>query len=149
MIKVFVDEVHRTSADLYAVFERLPLPVESGECGQQRRMNVQYPIGKRFEKEGRDQAHVSRQANQINFVLAQASDNRSIVLGAGDSFALDYMGVEPTLFGGLQAGNIGLVGDHDCDLRSGNLSGCDVVGNGDEVGTASGEEYAESFHSMS
>src|SRR5215468_2114256 len=56
------------------------------------------------------------------------------------------MGVEPTLFGGLQAGNIGLIGDYDCDFRSGNLSGSDVVGNGDEVGTTSGEEYAEFLH---
>ena len=79
-------------------------------------------------------------------MFAQTRDNRRIVLGARECLALDYMRIKPALFSCLKAGSIRLVGDHDRDLGAGNFSSRDVIGNRDKVGTASGEEDAESFH---
>src|SRR6185312_8254306 len=109
MIKVFVHKMNRATAHLDAIFKRLALGIESGKRRQQRWVNVQYPIWERFEKYRRNQPHIARQAHQIDFVLAQAGNHGSIVLGASDPFALDYMRVQSTLLRSRNAGYIRLV----------------------------------------
>src|SRR6185312_14468110 len=85
MIEMLVHEVHGTTSDPGAVFERLLLCVQSGKCRQQRGMDVEHALWKGLEKHRREQAHVSRKADQIDAVLAQASDDSCIVLGARES----------------------------------------------------------------
>ena len=43
-------EVHGRAADADAILERLPLRVKAGKRRQQRRVDVQHPIGERREQ---------------------------------------------------------------------------------------------------
>ena len=45
-VQVLVHEVHRAAGDLHAVLQRLVLRVETRECRQQRRMNIQNALRK-------------------------------------------------------------------------------------------------------
>src|ERR1051326_5570430 len=44
VVEMLVDEMHGAAADFDSVFERLPLRVEAGKRGQQRRMNIKDAI---------------------------------------------------------------------------------------------------------
>lgn len=146
MIEVFIDEMNGAAADLNTVFERLPLRVETWKCRQQRRMNVQNPIWECRKEGGRDEPHVSGEADQIHLMLAQTSDDRSVMLAAAESFALDYVRIQAAIFCRFDAWNIRFVGDYDCNFRAGNLPCGDIVGDGEEVGAASGEQDSKALH---
>ena len=57
--------------DLDAVLERLPLGVEPGKRGKQRRVDVEDAVGKRVDERRPEQAHEPGQADQIDATLAQ------------------------------------------------------------------------------
>ena len=44
-IKTLVDKVHGAAGNFYPVQERLPLGVEAGKTGQERRVDVDHPAG--------------------------------------------------------------------------------------------------------
>ena len=60
----------------------------------------------------------------------------------------NYEGSESEASGSFKAACVGLVRDHDDDLRVRNAAGRDVGGDSLEVRAASGEENAEIFHGM-
>ena len=82
VVEFFIHKMHGAAGDFYAVGEGLFLRFEAGECGQQRRMNIQNAPRKLLHEPGREQAHVSGQADQIDFVLLQRGDDFAIVLFA-------------------------------------------------------------------
>ncbi len=77
-----VDKVHRATGDLRPIFERLMLRIEPRKRRQQRRMHIQNAIRKRLYKRRRDNAHIARQADEIDLVLMQPRDHLRIMLVA-------------------------------------------------------------------
>src|SRR5579859_1508200 len=109
-------------------------------------MDVEHTLRKRSEKNRGEQTHVTCKAHEINFVLAQASNNRGIVFGAFQTLPWNNMRVQPTLLCSLNARDMWLIRDDNRDLGSGNLSRSYIVGDGNEVRTASGKEDTEFLH---
>ena len=70
----------------------------------------------------------------------------AIVLLALFALGRNHERVEAALAGGLDAGRVGAIGDHDRDARAGNPAVIDAVGDGDEIGAASGKKNAEVLH---
>jgi hypothetical protein len=79
-------------------------------------------------------------------MFAQAGDDGGVVLGAFAALGLDGHGIQAAITGGSEAGRVGLIREDDGDFAAGELSGCDVVGDGEEVGAASGEKDAQALH---
>src|SRR5215210_6838091 len=69
-IKRLVNEVDSASTHFHSMLERLTLCIKPGESRQQARMNVEYSFFERLDEAGRQEAHVSRQAYKIHFMLA-------------------------------------------------------------------------------
>ena len=86
VVEMFVDKVDRAAGNLDAVVKCLLLGVEAGECGKQRRMDVENAVGERGNKAGREQAHVAGETDEVDLVFAKAADEVAIVLGAGPAF---------------------------------------------------------------
>src|SRR5579859_6798939 len=103
-------------------------------------MNVQHALRKRFKKDRCEETHIAGKADEIDFVLAQAGNDLRIVLRSRQTFSLNHVRIESAPLSCLDAGNVGLIGDDNRDLRIWNLSGSDVIGDSDKVGAASGEE---------
>ena len=72
-------EVHRRAAHAHAVRERLRLGIEAGKRRQQRRMDVQDPIGKGVEQRRADQPHEAGETDQPDVVRLQRLRQRLIV----------------------------------------------------------------------
>ena len=102
--------------------------------------------GKLLHEPGREQAHVSRQADQIDFVLLQRGDDFAIMLFARLALGWNDQGFESHALGDFEAAGLRLVGDDDGNAGVGNFARSDILGDGFEVRAASGEEDAEVFH---
>ena len=111
-------------------------------------MDVQNFAGKLLHEPGGEQAHVSGQADEVDFMIPERADDFAIVLFAGLAFRRNDKGSQAALAGGGDAGSVGLVGDDNCDAGVGDAARDYAVGDGDEVGAASGEEDAEGFHEL-
>ena len=78
-VEIFVHEMHGAAAELDAVFERLALRLETRKRGQQRGMNIQDAARKGGDEIGREQAHESREADQVDAVFAERGDDQAVV----------------------------------------------------------------------
>src|SRR6266566_470852 len=103
---------------LYAIFEGLALRFEAGKGGQERRMNVQDAIWIFCDEEGRQQTHVSREANEINFVLVENGGDLAVVNFALEAFRRDHARFDAACFGALDARRAFTIANDDGDLRS-------------------------------
>jgi hypothetical protein len=72
----------RRAADANAVLDRLPLGIQSGECGQQRRMNIQDPVWKDVQQRLTDQPHEPSKTNKTYLARAKYFGERRIVRAA-------------------------------------------------------------------
>ena len=143
MIEVLVDEVDGAAGDFDSVIERLLLGVEARECGQQRGMDIEDAVGEGGDEAGREQAHVTGEADEVDVVSAEADNEVGVVLGAGAAFGDEYGGGEVEVAGGGDALCFGGVGEDDGDFDVVEAAFADGAGNGKEVGAAAGEEDAE------
>ena len=76
----------------------------------------------------------------------EGGDDCGVMLGALATVGFDGDGVEAALAGCGETWRGGEIRDDDGDLGVGNPAGGDSVGDGEEVGAASGEENAEVVH---
>jgi len=143
VVEVFVDEVHGAAGDFDAVVEGLLLGVEAGEGGQERWVDVEDAIWEGGDECGREQAHVAGEADEVDGMLAEACDQVGVVGFARAAFGDESGGGKAEVAGCGEAGSIGDVGDDDGDFDAGEAAGADGVRDGEEVGTAAGEEDAE------
>ena len=142
VVEVLVDEVDGAAGDFHPVVEGLLLGVESGECGQERGMDIQDSVGEGGDKAGREQAHVTGEDDEVDVVFAKAGDQIGVVVGAGAAFG-DVEGYrEVEIFCCGKAWGIGDVRNYYRDFDVIELTGADSIGDGEEVGSAAGEEYA-------
>ena len=66
VVEIVVNKMNRAAGYFNAVFNRLPLRVESGKRGQQARMNINDFIRERLNKMRRQKPHITRQTNQLD-----------------------------------------------------------------------------------
>ena len=137
-----VDEVDGASGDLCTVVEGLLLGVESREGWEQRGVDVEDTVRKGGHEGGRDDAHVSGEADEIDLVLVEAVDHLGVVLGALATGGGDGEGREVELAGRGEAGSVLEVGEDDGDLGVVEAVFADGGGYGEEVGAAAGEKDA-------
>src|SRR3989442_5957460 len=78
-VEIFVDEMHGAAGEFDAVFEGLALRFEAGEGREQRRVNIQDAVWIFGDEKGREQAHVSCQADEINSVFVENGGNFAVV----------------------------------------------------------------------
>ena len=109
-------------------------------------MDVENSCRKLLHEPGREQAHVTGEADEIDFVVQERGHNFAVVFLARLAFRWNDECVEAALAGGFKTGSIGTVRDHDRDARIGNPASRNAVGDGHKIGAASGEENAEVFH---
>ncbi len=142
LVEVFVDEVDGAAGYFDAVVEGLGLSVEAGEGGKQRGMDVEDAIGEGGDELGRKQAHVAGEDDEVDLGFEEGGDHVEVVLGAGSALRSENFRCEPQLGGAFDSRSIRDVGKDEGDLGV-DLSGSDGVGDGEEVGAASGEKDAE------
>ena len=111
-------------------------------------MDVQDAVGEGAHKLRRDDAHVSGQADQIDAMLAQRSDDLGVVLGALAPRRWNGDGEQTELSRRFEAGGVGQVRQNDGDLRAGETALADRLGDGHEVRTASREQNPESLQAV-
>ena len=143
VIEALVDEVDGAAGDFDSVIERLLLGVETGERGQQRRMDIEDAVGEGGDEAGREQAHVTGEADEVDVVSADAGNQVGVVLGAGAAFGDEDGRGEVEVAGGGDAWGFGGVGEDDGDFDVEEAAFADRAGDGEEVGAAAGEEDAE------
>src|SRR5712692_4379520 len=103
-------------------------------------MDVQDLARKLAHEPGREQAHVSGKADQINFMLLQRGDYFAVVLFAGLSFGRNNESFESQPQRGFKPSRIGAIGNYDPDAGVLNLSRGDVLCDDLEVRPASREQ---------
>ena len=81
-VDVFVDEVDRAAGLEHARVERLLPGAESLEGWQERRMDIDDPVGKRTEKRLLHDAHVAGENDPLDVVCAEQFHQRSFAFGA-------------------------------------------------------------------
>ena len=110
-------------------------------------MDVQNLIWKCGHEFWRQEAHVSGEDYEIDFVLAQTGGHVRIMFSALAAFGYEESGGQLQSTRACQPVGVGIVGDHDCDLGCVSQNpGVDCVGNRQEVRSAAGEQNAEAFH---
>ncbi len=140
MIELFVDKVDGASGDGSAILERLPLCIQAGKGGKQRRMDIEDARRKGTHKIRREKAHIAGQADKIHLMLPQAGDDFSIMLGAPTAAGLDDRGWNAQIARGGNARRVRPVGNDDSDLSVWNTSGGKRLRDGKEVRSPSGEQ---------
>ncbi len=149
MIEFFVDEMHGTAGNLYAVGESLFLRFESGKGREERRMDVENPPRELLHEPGREQPHVSGKADQINFVLLERRDNLSVMILSRFALGWNHHRIQSASARSGDARCVCIVRDDDANARIDDAARVDAVGDGDEVRAASGEENTEGMHASS
>ena len=94
----------------------------------------------------RQQPHISRKTDQINLVLPERSYDFTIMLGPVSILRRNYQRGQPEPAGSLNTTRILSIGNNDGDACIGNAPSRDILGDGLEVRTASGEQDAEILH---
>ena len=83
MVEMFVDEVDGASSDLDSVGEGLLLRVKARESGSSEG-GFQDALREGLDEFGREQAHISGEADEVNLMAAQAGDDLGVMLGTLD-----------------------------------------------------------------
>src|SRR5260370_28753721 len=135
-VEIFVDEMDGATGEFHAVFERLALRFEAGERREQRRMDIEDAVRKFGDKKGREQAHVSGEADEINMEFVEDGRDLAVVGFALEAFRGNHTGLDSTRLRALDAGRALAIADNDGDLRVRNSSGCDAIRDRLEARTA-------------
>src|ERR1035437_9819448 len=109
-------------------------------------MDVENFRRKLLHEPGREQAHVTGEADEIDFVVQECSHNFAVVLLAGLTLRCNDERVEASMAGGFKTGSIRTVRNHDRNAGIGYPASRNAVGDGHKVGAASGKEDAEILH---
>jgi hypothetical protein len=68
-IKTVINEMDGAPRDLHAMPDCLPLPVQPGKRGEERRVNIDYPSGKCFNDLSSDNPHIAGKHEQVGIAV--------------------------------------------------------------------------------
>src|ERR1700676_2391264 len=109
-------------------------------------MDVENPRRKLLHKPGREQAHVTGEADEIDFVVQECSYNFAVVLLASLTFRGNDKRIEPSLTGAFKTGSIGAVRNHDRNAGIGYPARRNAIRDSHKIGASSGKKDAEILH---
>jgi hypothetical protein len=108
-------------------------------------MNIQDALGEGGYEEGRKEAHVAGQADQIDLVFVEDGGDLAVVDFAFKTLGGDCAGGNVAGGGAFEARGVRFVADYYGEFGVGNTSGADTIGEGFEVGAAAAEENADAM----
>src|ERR1700758_4749177 len=82
VVELLIDEMHGAASDFDAILKGLLLRIQAGKRGQQRWMDVQNALRKSLNKAWREQAHVTGEANELDAMVLERSNDSGIVISA-------------------------------------------------------------------
>lgn len=140
MVEFFVDEVDGASSDLYSVVEGLLLRVQSWKRRQQRRMNIKNALRIGLHEGRREKPHITCQADQLNFMLLQCSDDGKVVFGASATLCFYGQRRPASCARCIEARSIRDVRDDNSDFAIGEAAVIDGIRYREKVGASAGEQ---------
>ena len=143
--EILVDEVDGAAGILDSVLEGLGLGFQARERGQQGWVDVQNPPRVFRDEVRAEKPHEACKHDEIHLRVAEALHDETVIGLALDSPRPQILGPQPSVPRRLESRCVGIVADHDRDLR---VEGACVnaVGNGFEVRATSREQDAETLH---
>ena len=110
--------MHRATGLRVAGSQRAGVGVQAGVFGEQARVDVQHPAGPGAGEEGRQDAHVAGEGDQLDALLAQRRIHQLLVRLAvlSERAVIDGQGLDPGGGRGLQAEGGRGVGEDQRDL---------------------------------
>lgn len=108
-------------------------------------MNIQNAPVKLLDEIGREQAHESGQAHQIDACFLQRGNDLAIIGFAFEPLGWDDARGDFARGGAFQTRRALAIADDQADAGVGNASGGDAIGQSLEIGTASAEENSDLF----
>src|SRR5580693_4908024 len=146
MIKFFIHKMHGAARDLYPISEGLLLCFKPGESWQQRGMNVKNLPRELLHKPGREQPHVSRQADQVHIMPLEHAHNFAVVLFPRPALRWNHHRIQSALPCRSDARSVRAIGDNNSNSRIRDAPHVDAVGDGHKVRPAPGKKNAERMH---
>ena len=145
-VYAFIDEVNAAAGDGGTVVEGLALGVEAGERRQQRRVDVEKPVGELADEVCRKQAHVAGEADEVDAEFFEQGEDSFFMLGLRPAAAFKGNGFDAEGASGFDAGSSGDVGEDDGDFAVGEAAVARGADDGHAVGAAAGDEDGDSGH---
>src|SRR5260370_16044830 len=115
------------AGEFHAVFEGLALRFEDGEGGEQRRMDRQAVVWKFGDKKGREQTHVTREADEVDFVLVENGGDLAVVDFALKAFRRNHASGDSARFRALDARGAFAIANDDGDFGVRNAACRDAI----------------------
>ena len=144
-VEILVHKMHRAAGEIHAVFQRLPLRLEARKRGQQRGMNIQNAPAKRGNKKRRQQAHESRQANQVHFIFREHRGHQPVIRLALQPLGGNHLRRNSAFGGARNPRRAFAIADHDGDFRAGNASRGDAIGQRLKIRPAPAQKHGNLF----
>ena len=137
-------EVHGRASETNTVFERLTLGVETWKGGKKRRMDVEDPIGKRFEQRFPDDPHEPCKADQFNAAVEKNVGDRTIAgLFVGKVSCVDDASFNSGVTCAHKPGRVGPIRDHHSNVCI-EPAPSNGVDDGLKIRSPAGDENADS-----
>ena len=146
VVELLVDEVDGAAGDADAVLPGLVLGVEAGEGGEEGGVDVEDAVREGLNEGGGEQAEVAGEADEIDAGLVEVGEELLVMLGAFAAGGWDGNGGIAEGAGVGEAGGVRDIGKDNGDFGAGEMAVADGAIDGAEVGTAAGEEDAETSH---
>src|SRR5260370_10591324 len=115
------------AGEFYAIFEGLALRFKAGERREQRWVNVQDAIWIFCDEEGRQQAHVSGEADEVDFVLVENGGDLAVVDFALKAFRRNHASGDSARFRALDARGAFAIANADGDFGVRNAACRDAI----------------------
>jgi hypothetical protein len=150
-VDTLIDQVDGASGDLDPIIQRLLPRFQPGKGGQERRMNVNYPVLKDSQKLAFQNTHKASQNHQVHLRLAQGRDARLFRFGIEFGAELtrrDVLRGNSTGSGGIQDAGLSDIADDEHDFQA-RLSGGAGLSDGHEIGAFSRSKHAQAAFPLS
>jgi hypothetical protein len=136
--------VHGRASETNTVFERLTLSVETWKGWKKRGMDVEDPIGKRFEQRFPDDPHEPRKADQFNTAVEKNVGDRTIAgLFVGKVSRVDDASFNPGVTCAHKPGRVSPIRDHHSNVCV-EPAPSNGVDDGLKIRSPAGDENADS-----
>ena len=132
-VQRLINKMHRAAGPLDAGLDCLPLRIKSGKGGQQAWMNVQDAVSISVKKFPRKHAHVSSEADQVDFTREQRRDKFAVMFFTAAAAPLNDERFDSSLRSFREASGARLIADHNRNLSIRDTASAHRIGECDHV----------------
>jgi hypothetical protein len=142
-VQHLVNEMNCAASPFDSMLQGLPLRIEAGKGRQQGRMNIENASAKSLYELGREQSHITGQADQINRASAKGSDCFPVMQDSRAPAPLNEERLKASLGGARETLCVFLVADDDRDLSFRKTPFADGTGKRQHVRAAPGDQNSD------